>query len=218
MANQKNAFLSFIRRNLFYIVLLLVMLVLTGVGVAILLNSDRGTYVSKIDSDSISQSLTDKDKDSDSSSDKPIVDDKPKVIVFGMPLENGTVTKGYTADTLVFNDTLQAYTGHMGIDVTSQDGAKVLCAYDGTIESITTEYLLGTTVTIKHENGLKTVYNSIDADESLKVGQNVKKGDVLGEASDNNKQEYKDGAHLHFEVYENGKRIDPEKYLLTDDK
>lgn len=218
MANQKNAFLSFIRRNLFYIVLLLVMLVLTGVGVAILLNSDRGTYVSKIDSESVSQSLTDTDKDSDSSSDKPIVDDKPKVIVFGMPLENGTVTKGYTADTLVFNDTLQAYTGHMGVDVASQDGAKVLCAYDGTIESITTEYLLGTTVIVKHESGLKTVYNSIDADESLKVGQNVKKGDVLGEASDNNKQEYKDGAHLHFEVYENGKRIDPEKYLLTDGK
>lgn len=214
MANQKKSFGNFIKKNLFYVVLLLVMLVLTGVGVVLLLNSEPSAPVVNITSD------TDKNPPaSDSDEEKPDdSDDKPTVIVFSIPLENGTMTTAFTADSVIFNKTLQAYTGHMGVDFVGDGDSKVLCAYDGTIESITAEYLYGTTITVKHENGLKTVYNSIDADENLKEGQSVKKGDVLGVASDNNKQEYKDGAHLHFEVYENGTRINPEKYLITDEK
>lgn len=214
MANQKKSFGNFIKKNLFYVVLLLVMLVLTGVGVALLINSEPSAPVANITSD------TDKNPPaSDGGEEKPDdSDNKPTVIVFSTPLENGTMTTAFTENSVIFNKTLQAYTGHMGVDFVGESNAKVLCAYDGTIESITTEYLYGTTVIVKHENGLKTVYNSIDADENLKVGQTVKKGDALGVASDNNKQEYKDGAHLHFEVYENGKRINPEKYLLTDEK
>ena len=39
------------------------------------------------------------------------------------------------------------------------------------------------------------------------------KGQVLGTISATNLQEYKDGAHLHFQTMENGAYIDPEKYL-----
>ena len=46
----------------------------------------------------------------------------------------------------------------------------------------------------------------------------MKKGDTIATVSDNNRQEYKDGAHLHFEVIENGKKIDPETYLLSAEK
>lgn len=215
MANQKNSFRSFIKKNLFYVVLLLVMFILTGLGVALLVSSDQSEPVANISSDSDTTSSSDDgEQEKPDDSDK----DKPTVIVFSMPIENGTMTNAYTADSVVFNKTLQAYTGHMGVDFAAESNAKVLCVYDGTVESITTEYLYGTTITVKHENGLKSVYNSIEADEDLKVGQSVKKGDVLGEVSDNNKQEYKDGAHLHFEVYENNKRVNPEKYLITDEK
>lgn len=116
---------------------------------------------------------------------------------------------------MVFNKTLGIYTGHMGIDFAADAGTNVVAVYDGTIESVTTSYLQGTTVTIDHGNGLKSVYNSIEAAENLTEGKAVKKGDVIGAVSDNNRQEYKDGAHLHFEVIENGEKIDPETYLLS---
>ena len=106
----------------------------------------------------------------------------------------------------------------MGIDFAADAGTAVVAAYDGTIESIVTSYLQGTTITIDHGNGLKSIYNSIDADENLSEGKKVKKGDKIGEVSDNNRQEYKDGPHLHFEVVENGKKVDPETYLLTSEK
>ena len=58
----------------------------------------------------------------------------------------------------------------------------------------------------------------MEANENLAEGQKVKKGDTIATVSDNNRQEYKDGAHLHFEVIENGKKIDPETYLLSAEK
>ena len=106
----------------------------------------------------------------------------------------------------------------MGIDFGAEAGSEVLSAYAGIIESITSSYLQGTTITIDHGNGLKTVYNSLDADENLREGQEVSAGQVLGFVSDNNRQEYKDGAHLHFEVMENGELIDPAKYLAMAEK
>lgn len=44
------------------------------------------------------------------------------------------------------------------------------------------------------------------------------KGQVLGTISATNLQEYKDGAHLHFQTMENGAYIDPEKYLDLEEK
>ena len=86
------------------------------------------------------------------------------------------------------------------------------------MESVQTSYLTGTTITINHGNGLKTVYNSVEADEKLYEGKKVEKGEVLGKISANNLQEYKDGAHLHFEVIKNNEKIDPEEYLIGEEK
>jgi murein DD-endopeptidase MepM/ murein hydrolase activator NlpD len=65
---------------------------------------------------------------------------------------------------------------------------------------------------------LVTVYNSLADGESVTVGEQVKKGDVLGQVSSSNRQESKSGAHLHFEVKENGENIDPIKYLDVQEK
>ncbi|MBE5742453.1 MAG: M23 family metallopeptidase [Clostridiales bacterium] len=147
-------------------------------------------------------------------------DDKPvdTKIVFTMPVSSAQILKNYTSSTVVYNQTLGVYTGHMGIDFGAEAGMEVVSSYGGTVESITTSYLQGTTVTVDHGNGLKSVYNSIDAVESLTEGQRVSAGDLLGYVSDNNRQEYKDGPHLHFEVFLNGERVDPNDYLMLNEK
>ena len=141
-----------------------------------------------------------------------------KEVYFIMPVENGRCIKEYTEASVVYNKTLGVYTGHMGMDITGDEGARVLCAYDGKITAIESGYLTGTTITVEHGNGLKTRYNSVDANENISVGDTVKQGDELGVISVNNRQEYKDGAHLHFEVEENGVKVSPTKYFNGYDK
>ena len=118
----------------------------------------------------------------------------------------------------MFNKTLGVYTGHLALDIGGAENASVLAAFDGEVESITSGYLEGVTLTLNHGNGLKTVYNSIEVDENVNVGDKLAKGAVIGIISTNNRQEYKDGAHLHFEVWENGVKISPFKYLTVNEK
>lgn len=147
-------------------------------------------------------------------------DDKPvsEIISFITPVKGGTCFKDYTDNSVVYSSTLKVYTGHLGMDFKGAENAEVVAVYKGTIKEITTSYLKGTTIRIDHGSGLFTIYNSVEPIESLKEGMSVKQGDVIGTVSENNKQEYKDGPHLHFEVIENDKNISPMKYLTVEEK
>ena len=193
------------------------------------MNADRGSasvsgsFYNSSSSSSYSGSDSLNSMSSDSSSDQGsdnsgAVEPTVAEIAFIMPVADGSVLKEYTAASVVYNKTLGIYTGHLALDIGGSADAKVFAAYDGEVESITNGYLEGTTVTLDHGNGLKTVYNSIEVDDNLSIGDKVVKGDELGIISTNNRQEYKDGAHLHFEVWENGEKISPFKYLTVDEK
>ena len=89
----------------------------------------------------------------------------------------------------------------------------------GTIESIyKDDILLGTEIVVDHGNGLKTMYRFVSEAEGLKVGDTVEKGDVIATVAEANGNEYKDGAHLHFEIMQDGKTIDPALRLPLDEK
>ena len=140
------------------------------------------------------------------------------VIIFDMPVSGGSIIKDYVGASVVYNQTLVLYSGHKAVDFGAEEGAEVYCAYDGTVESIEISKVNGTSITVDHGNGLKTVYNSIESVDNLEQGITLKKGDVIGYVSTNNKTEYLDGAHLHFEVWEEGVKVDPNKYLISEDK
>ena len=148
----------------------------------------------------------------------PTEPEKPTVsqILFIMPV-NGTIIKSYS-DVPVFNSTLNRYSSHMALDISAPAGSLVYAVYSGEVISVTTSITKGVTVTIDHGNGLKTVYNSLADGDLVTVGQTVKQGDVIGQVSVTNRQEYKSGAHVHFEVIEDGQTIDPIKYLSFDEK
>lgn len=226
---------SFFMRNIYYFILGFILVAAIAVTVVLVLTDNDGMINTmdnsgnvaekpRDDSSNIDKPIDDKPSGGDEKPDEPVdkpdePDTKPTVkISFVMPVENATILTDYTATSVVFNKTLNVYTGHLAIDFAAEAGTAVKAVFDGVVESVETSYLTGTTVTIKHNDNLKTVYNSIEADEKLTAGATIKRGDVIGTVSDNNKQEYKDGAHLHFEVYENGKKISPYKYLAITEK
>ena len=117
------------------------------------------------------------------------------------------------------NQTLNNYYVHTGVDFTTSAGAEVFAVEDGVVESIyKDDILLGTEIVLDHGNGLKSVYRFVTEAEGLKVGAEVKKGDVIATVAEATGNEYKDGAHLHFEIMANGESVDPTLHLTLEEK
>ena len=225
MSEKKTvSVLNFVKKNFYYLLIggsLIVIATVIAVVLATRKNNLGQAGILPMLPDSTVESVPESFESSpEESTPEESVPDKPAStqIVFTIPVENSTVTKEFTSSTVVYNQTLGVYTGHMGVDFSAEAGSNVVAVYDGKIESITTSYLQGTTIVINHGNGLKSLYNSLDALETLEEGQSVSKGEVIGYVSDNNRQEYKDGPHLHFEVTKDGKWIDPDEYLMMAEK
>ena len=133
-----------------------------------------------------------------------------------LPLETLAVTNEFG---FYYNQTLDCYYHHEGVDFLADAGAKVLAVDDGVVESIYSgDVLKGTEIVIDHGNGLKTCYRFVVALDSLSVGDQVSRGDVIATVAAATGDEYKDGAHLHFEILENGKTVDPAAHLLLLEK
>ena len=117
------------------------------------------------------------------------------------------------------NVTLNKFYKHKGIDFAGEVGDEVYAVLDGTVTSIVlNSYLTGNTITISHDDGLVTVYTFVDVADGLSVGDTVTRGEVIATIAEATGNEYKDGAHLHFEVYLNGTAVNPEDYLDISEK
>ncbi len=163
------------------------------------------------------------DENDDQSNDVPTEtpDDTPSspvvsVVSFIMPVDT-TNYKEYS-ETMVWSSTLGRFSSHTAMDFFAEEGSSVFAVYGGKVESVETTLLEGVTVVIDHGDGLKTVYNSLADAEMVEVGQTVEQGDVIGSVSITNRQEYRDGAHLHFEVIEDGVNVNPLTYLSISEK
>ena len=118
-----------------------------------------------------------------------------------------------------YNQTLNNYYEHEGLDFSAEVGASVIAVEDGVVESVfVSDVLSGTEIIVDHGNGLKTLYRFVTQVDGLKAGDSVTKGQTIATVSEPSGSEYKDGAHLHFEVIENGANIDPVTYLSLEEK
>lgn len=140
-----------------------------------------------------------------------------EVINFELPMNNATIMKDFANNRLQHNETLKRYEIHLSIDLTSEDN-KVFSIYDGVVDSVKTDSLNGSVITISHENGFKSVYSSLSEDVKVSEGDKVVKGQEIGTASDSASNEKKAGGHLHFTLYKNGAVVDPNNYLDLQNK
>lgn len=111
---------------------------------------------------------------------------------------------------------------HSGVDIvkegylldyiTAHSDGKIIYVQDG-LGNMQGSGSYGNYVKIDHGNGYATLYAHMEKGLSVKNGQTIKKGQKLGYMGDSG-DSY--GGHLHFEVWENGTRIDPTQYLNKD--
>lgn len=99
------------------------------------------------------------------------------------------------------------YMPNTGILYGNDNVFDVLAVLDGTVESVTTDEVLGNIITIRHTNNMTTTYESLNNVDVI-VGQAVNQGDIIGK-SGTNKVESSANSMLLFEVNYNGNNINP---------
>ena len=198
---QENRFFKFIKANLYYILVILALGIMILV-VALSSPAEAKTVGTEVENNG--QEITDVST--------------PNVVNYRVPLETFTILKEYNETDLMYNASLNRWEAHKSMDLSANEGAKVMAIADGKVTQVYTNYLEGTVVVIEHSNGLKSLYGSLKENVNVSVGQNVSQGDILGEVGCSAKAEHIDVCHLHFELYRDGVKVDPAEYIPFTDK
>ncbi len=114
------------------------------------------------------------------------------------------VSKGMVTD--VFN----AQPGHFGIDIAAPKDSPIQSVADGIVICATWTVDTGYIIGVQHANNTITFYkhNSV---LYKKVGAEVKAGEAI--AVIGNTGDLSSGPHLHFELWHNGKPVNPSEYI-----
>lgn len=131
---------------------------------------------------------------------------------FSKPVD-GDIIKEFAKDNLLYSNTLQEWTTHMGIDIKADKTTVVKSAEAGTVKSIKNDPRYGLTIVIEHENGYQTVYSNLLSTEFVVEGEKVEKGQSIGTVGNSASFEVADEPHLHFEVLKDAAEVDPNIYL-----
>ena len=135
-----------------------------------------------------------------------------KELSFQKPVD-GEIMKGYAKDNLVYSETLQEWTTHLGIDIKAEKTTVVKAAEAGTVKSIKNDPRYGLTIVIEHEDGYETVYSNLLSSEFVVEGEKVERGQSIGTVGNTAAFEVADEPHLHFEILKDSIPIDPTTYM-----
>ncbi len=102
---------------------------------------------------------------------------------------------------------LMARIFHSGVDLAIAKGTPIVAAGDGVITQLGRKGAYGKYIRIRHANGYQTAYGHMNGYKTgLKAGSKVKRGEVIGYVGQTGRAT---GPHVHYEVWKNGKTVDP---------
>jgi murein DD-endopeptidase MepM/ murein hydrolase activator NlpD len=116
------------------------------------------------------------------------------------PPANGVITAGF-----------DPFKEHYAIDIATTEGTGIKSTLDGRVIFANWNINTGYVIIIQHQNNLISVYkhNSVLL---KKVGNFVRAGEVV--AIVGNTGELSTGPHVHFELWYDGKPLNPEEYVI----
>ncbi|QSX78550.1 M23 family metallopeptidase [Agrilutibacter solisilvae] len=122
------------------------------------------------------------------------------------PIANSYITSGFGGRA----DPIQGGSQfHKGIDFEADVGDPVLSVADGVVSFAGVRSGYGNVVEVDHGNGYVTRY-AHNSRLVRKVGELIRAGQEIAKAGSTGRST---GAHVHFEVWENGHYVNPKKFL-----
>ena len=126
---------------------------------------------------------------------------------------SGVVLMDYSADALIYDETLDLYRTNESISIGAAEAEEVLAAADGIVTDIGKSDALGNYVVLDNGSGYETTYGQLSEDLAVAVGEYVAQGEVLGFIDATSWYISALGTHLNFTVRVNGETINPLEFL-----
>ncbi|MEE4658916.1 MAG: M23 family metallopeptidase [Halieaceae bacterium] len=124
----------------------------------------------------------------------------------GRPIRKGWMSSAY-------GQRKDPFTGqtvwHSGVDFAGKDGSDIVAVASGVVTWSGDRYGYGEMVEINHGGGYATRY-AHNKENLVKVGDIVSKGQVIAHMGSSGRST---GPHVHYEVYKNGRPVDPASYV-----
>jgi len=125
------------------------------------------------------------------------------------PIDGARLSSGYG---MRFHPVLGYNKMHKGVDFAAPTGTPIYAAGDGTIEYAARKGGYGNYIRIRHNSTLKTAYAHMHRfAKGMGKGKRVKQGEVIGYVGTTGRST---GPHLHYEVLENNKQVNPNRVDL----
>lgn len=135
-----------------------------------------------------------------------------KATVFTWPVR-GTLSREFSLEVFAYDATMGDWRTHSGLDIEAALGTEVMAVSDGKVSALTQDALMGTMLVIDHANGLQSVYANLSQQPTVKVGDQVTTGAIIGAIGDTAIAESASPTHLHFEMLKDGAAVDPVGYF-----
>lgn len=133
---------------------------------------------------------------------------EPEALLFIMPV-SGEIIRDYSAGLPVYSPTFRDWRVHNAVDIAGEAGTPVRAMAAGTVTSITSDVLWGTTIVITHNDGYVSKYCNLGTKPTVKVDGVVDVGQVIGSIGTTAQAEAADEPHLHFSLTKDGVSVNP---------
>jgi len=124
----------------------------------------------------------------------------------GLPVKKGYLSSryGWRTDPITGEQTM-----HAGVDVAGRRGSEVVATASGVVTWAGRDAGYGNLVEISHSDDLVTRY-AHNKENLVQAGDIVRKGETIALMGSSGRAT---GSHVHFEIYKNGRSVDPSSYV-----
>ncbi len=121
------------------------------------------------------------------------------------PPVDGYITQGFVDDHVLTQD------NHYGVDIAAPEGHPIRASASGVVVFSNWTHDLGYMVIIYHPDGYFTIYGH-NQRNVVEEHQYLNRGDIIGYLGNTGISK---GPHLHFEIWREGKPIDPQSMIYS---
>ena len=142
-----------------------------------------------------------------------LLETRLQTVRYGVERRQALAAAGWLSS--AFGNRTDPFTGqpdfHPGIDISADKGTPIYATADGRVGSAAYSGAYGNLVVIDHGFGISTRYGHMSK-FGVKAGDRVQRGDVIGYIGQTGRA---NGPHVHYEVWLNGRMLNPLRLLTT---